>query len=140
MNETKPKPKWEKWAKRFFIGACCFIIVAVVISFLWSPPRPDPEIMKLEARETCKSGTDLFVVILDVSIKNYGEKGNIKVIAEVDVYLEGYYGKQDKTIFLDKGETTDLQFVFETNIVVKETLIFGEPIYPHYTYGIELEY
>ena len=138
MTETKPKPKWEKWVKRFFIGTCCFIIVACVVIYLFPPPHPNPEIMKLEARETRKH--DCLVVILDVSIENFGAKGDIKIVAEVDVYLEGYYGKQDKTIFLDKGESKDLQFVFETKVIVKETLIWGEPIYPAYTYGIELEY
>ena len=80
MNETKPKPKWQKWGKRIFIvGVLSFLLIVVTLA-LWNPFRPNPEITKLTARETARPG-DLFVVIVDVSIKNNGANGTIKVIA-----------------------------------------------------------
>lgn len=137
MSETNPR---SKWIKSFFVVCMCLVIfAAATFNYLAGQFKPNPEIMKLEARDGVKPGTGLFMAIVDVSIKNYGAKGNIRVTVEVDVYLEGYYGKQDKTIFLDKGETMDLEFVFETNVAVERTYITDRPFYPNYTYDVNYD-
>lgn len=88
-----------------------FILLLNPLSRILNPPKP--EIVS-------KYGHDGFqglnyVLYVDVTVRNNGGEGWIKVFA--DISGAGKYEKQEQRVYLKSGETKDLTFVFDISFL-----------------------
>lgn len=85
------------------------IIVASFILFSNILNRPKPEIVSTYGHEGFQELD--YVCFVEVTVKNNGGDGWIKVFAEISG--AGKYEKQDQRIYLASGESQDLIFTFD---------------------------
>jgi len=110
MNEVesiKPPMKW------IVVGIVIGIVVIASLIFAYNIlNRPKPEITLVNGYESFQGLN--YVCKVDVTVKNNGADGWIKVYAEISG--AGRYEKQEERIYLANGGSRSLQFVFDISL------------------------
>lgn len=92
------------------VGVAIFVLIFLFtyglggFTFTHSEAKPEPTI-SWDGHETFEGLKRLYVI--DVTVGNKGAAGYVKVFASVDSL------RQEKLIYLQQGELTSLQFVFD---------------------------
>ena len=111
MNEVESKKSPMKW---IVVGTVIgIVVIGIVVASLISAynilNRPKPEITLVNGYESFQGLN--YVYKVDVTVKNNGADGWIKVYAEISG--TGRYEKQEERTYLTNGESKSLQFVFD---------------------------
>ena len=110
MNEVESKKSPMKW---IVVGIVIGIVVIASLIFAYNIlNRPKPEITLVNGYESFQGLN--YVYKVDVTVKNNGADGWIKVYAEISG--AGRYEKQEKRTYLANGESKSLQFVFDISL------------------------
>ena len=110
MNEVKRKKFPLIW---LVVGIVIGIVVIASSIFAYSIlNRPKPEITLVNGYESLQGLN--YVYKVDVTVKNNGADGWVKVYAEISG--AGRYEKQNQRIHLANGESESLQFVFDISL------------------------
>ena len=113
-GETEQKKPPTKW---IVVGvAVVGVIIVAFIAYSVLMPivnRPNPDITMIDSREGFQGLN--YVVYVDVRVTNQGGEGWIKVYAEIRG--GGRYEELNQRIYIDEGETKDLQFVFDVGFL-----------------------
>lgn len=110
-----PQPPKKPFSKGLLVGTVLIIVVlAAVAAFVFFKfiNIPKPQITLVNGHDGFQGFN--YVYYVDVSVKNNGVDGWIKVIAEI--HGAGRYETQDKRVYVASGQTNSLQFVFDINL------------------------
>ena len=109
IQQNKSSKKWK------IIGASIFAIVIVAISVYilldFAVLGPNPEITLVDGHGGLQGLN--YIHYVDVKVTNQGGEGWVKVYAEIN---GPRYEEQNQRIYMDKGETKQLQFAFDIGI------------------------
>jgi hypothetical protein len=97
------------------VGTVLTIIVLIAILafvFLTFINKPKPQITLVNGHEGFQGLN--YVYYVDVSVRNNGVDGWIKVYAEING--AGRYETQDKRVYVASGQTNSMQFVFDISL------------------------
>jgi uncharacterized protein (TIGR02588 family) len=108
-----PSPQEKKpFGKSIIIGVLVVVIIALVVfAFVFLIPiinRPKPEVALVNGYGVFQGSINQYII--DVTVKNNGANGWVRVYAEING--TGIYEKQDQRIYLASSESKSLQFVF----------------------------
>lgn len=115
QQDSIPQPQKKQFSKGMIVGIVIIAIVLVSVFafvFLSFINRPKPEITLVNGYESFQGLN--YVYKVDVTIKNNGANGWVRVYAEISG--AGRYEKQDQRISLASGESKSLQFVFDISL------------------------
>ena len=110
-----PQPPKKQFSKGLLVGTVSIIIILVsVVAFVFLTfiNKPKPQITLVNGHEGFQGLN--YVYYVDVSVRNNGVDGWIKVYAEING--AGRYETQDKRVYVASGQTNSLQFVFDINL------------------------
>jgi hypothetical protein len=116
QQNSVPQPQKKQFSKGIIVGIAIITIVLVsVFLFVFSTfiNKPNPQITLVNGYEGFQGLN--YVWYVDVSVKNNGASGWVKVYAEISG--AGKYEQKDQRIYLGNGETDSLQFVFDISIL-----------------------
>lgn len=115
---TQPPPPQQpkkQSSKTLLVGTVSIIIILVSVAafvFLTFINKPKPQITLVNGHEGFQGLN--YVYYVDVSVKNNGVDGWIKVYAEIKG--AGRYETQDKRVYVASGQTYSLQFVIDISL------------------------
>ena len=114
MEEAEPKKTPIKWV---VVGIVIGVIITASLILLYSTlshivNRPKPEIISTYEYDGFQGFN--YVCYVEVTVKNNGGDGWIKVFAEISG--AGKYEKQNQRIHLASGESQHLTFTFDISL------------------------
>lgn len=115
MNQDEIATKKSSTKNVIALGAIVSIIVLVIISYVVFTSfvnRPNPEITLLDGHGGLQGFN--YVYYVDVKVTNHGGEGWIRIYAEIN---GPRYEEQNQRIYMDVGETKQLQFIFDVGIL-----------------------
>ncbi|HUW47303.1 MAG TPA: hypothetical protein VMW36_00985 [Patescibacteria group bacterium] len=110
-----PPPPKKRFSKGLLVGTVLTIIVLIaILAFVFLPfiNKPKPQVTLVNGHEGFQGLN--YVYYVDVSVRNSGVDGWIKVYAEING--AGRYETQDKRVYVASGQTNSLQFVFDITL------------------------
>ena len=110
-----PQPPKKRFSKGVLVGTVLIIIVLVSVVafvFLTFVNKPKPQITLVDGYEGFQGFN--YVYYVDVSVKNNGVDGWIRVYAEING--AGRVEQQDKRVYVASGQSNSLQFVFDISL------------------------
>lgn len=111
MEQKKSPTKWIVIGGAVIaIVVLAFVAYSVLNSFV---NRPNPDITMVNGHDGFQGLN--YVVYVDVRVTNQGGEGWIKVYAEVSG--GGRYEELNQRVYIDSGETKQLQFVFDVGFL-----------------------
>jgi hypothetical protein len=115
QQSSIPQPQKKPLSKSMIVGIIIVAIVLIsVFAFVFSTfiNIPKPEVTLVNGYESFQGFN--YVYKVDVSVRNNGASGWVKVYAEISG--AGRYEKQYKRIYLASGESDARQFVFDISL------------------------
>jgi flagellar basal body-associated protein FliL len=110
MAQQKERSKTIYIAIGIIVGIALFTgALLVYMNVQRATSLPKPEIIMLNGYTGSQNLNYVFYV--DVTVKNNGEEGYIKVYAEING--AGKYEKQEQLLYLGKGQSQNLKFTFD---------------------------
>jgi hypothetical protein len=113
QGEIEQRKTPTKWI--VLVGAVIVIVVLAIISYSVLTSfvnRPNPEITMVDGHGGLQGLN--YVHYVDVKVTNNGGEGWIRVYAEIN---GPRYEEQNQRIYMDEGDTEQLQFVFDVGIL-----------------------
>jgi hypothetical protein len=115
LPQPPPPPPKKRFSKSLLVGMVLIIIVLVaVVAFVFSAfvNTPKPQITLVNGYEGLQGLN--YVYYVDVSVKNNGADGWIRVYVEING--AGRFEQQDKRVYVASGQSNSLQFVFDISL------------------------
>jgi len=115
VSQPPPPPPNKRFSKGLLVGTVSIIIVLVAVVafvFLTFVNKPKPQITLINAYEGFQGLN--YVYYVDVSVKNNGVDGWVRVYAEING--AGRVEQQDKRVYVAGGQSNSLQFVFDVSL------------------------
>lgn len=114
MNQGEVEQKKSSKTKIIVASIIAIVIVAVTVYILLDMIvlGPNPEITLVDGHGGLQ-GLD-YVHYVDVKVTNHGGEGWVTVYAEIN---GPRYEEQNQRIYMEEGDTKDLQFVFDLGIL-----------------------
>jgi hypothetical protein len=116
LPQPTPPPPKKRFSKVLLVGTVLIIIVLVaVVAFVYFVfvNIPKPQITLVSGHEGFQGLN--YVYYVDVSVKNNGVDGWIRVYAEING--AGRVEQQDKRVYVAGGQSNSLQFVFDISLL-----------------------
>ena len=109
------QPPKKQFSKGLLVGTVLIIVVLVaVVAFVFFTfvNKPKPQITLINGHEGFQGFN--YVYYVDVSVKNNGVDGWVRVYAEING--AGRVEQQDKRVYVASGRSNSLQFVFDISL------------------------